>query len=153
MRQLIGGDTVSRAIIARGTADRDSQRSSCLESLVHRLHCLARPVYFSGAPTDRDDRWVIGGIVCSTGDSIKEAAIGIRCEIDDDMRAWGNRTGNFNIQVDFAIGTVWCSRRMIVSTINRRTCNLRQRAVQLLEVGLPALVLLPPPQSCKGTTF
>src|SRR5258708_18134938 len=47
--------TISRAIIACGTADRDSQRSGCLESLVHRLHCLGCPVDFSGAPTNRDD--------------------------------------------------------------------------------------------------
>ncbi len=69
------------------------------------------------------------------------------------MRAWGNRTGNFNIQVDFAIGTVWCSRRMIVSMINRRTCNLRQRDVQLLEVGLEVLVLVAPTQFDESYTL
>src|SRR5713101_935605 len=152
MRQLIV-DAITGSTVTSGAAHRDTQGSSRLECLIHSLHRLAGPARFRPSPTDGNHRRVIRSIVGRLGNCIKEAAIGIRREVNGDACCWCNAARDFNVKGDFAIGAIWVSYRSILPTIDRHTDHLRRRNTQLLKVGGEILVVVASPKFNKRYTL
>src|SRR5262249_33881796 len=86
-----------------------------LKGLVHQLQRLAGPGGFWPAPADRNDRWLVAGVVNCLRNGIDKALVGIWREVDDDMCAWGHRAHNLNIKRDFAIGSLGIRRRVLAA--------------------------------------
>src|SRR5262245_35459666 len=100
------GKLILGAIVARRATDRYPLQGRRLERLVHSLNRLGRPdiLALSEAPANREDRGLMLGIMNGRADGVHPPLLGKGREVDDDLRTWGKRCGDLNVEQDLAIG-------------------------------------------------
>src|SRR5438034_10104712 len=69
---------IACTVVARGSADRDSQGSRILACSIERHHGLLSPLIFRSSPADRDHRGIICGVMNRGGEGIEKTSVGLR---------------------------------------------------------------------------
>src|SRR4029077_2629411 len=91
-------NTITRAIVTRGREAADAQQRGGLERLVHCCPGLGRPERFALPPADRYQRRIVHRIVNRRTDSVEEALVRVRGEVDDFFRPWRDGADDFEIE-------------------------------------------------------
>src|SRR5262249_52973031 len=135
VRPAIIHAVVGAVVTCRGT-DSDPERSGVLEGLVECLHGLPGPSRLRIAPTNRDYRRRVALVMDCSGDRVKEAAIGVGREVDDDLRPRCYGPGHFDVEHDFSIGTPGISSRLVGASVHPDIDHSWQGNAKLAKVGL-----------------
>ncbi len=128
------GDAVGGAVVAGGGEDGDAEGGGRLAGGVEGVGCLGRPGGFRATPADGDDGRVVRAVVDGGADGVDEALVGVGSEVDDDVCAGGDGCGDFDVEHDFAVGTIG-SVGLVLALVDGNGRHLRFREAEALEVG------------------
>ena len=77
------------------------------------------------------------------GDGVEEALIGVRREVDDDLRGGGDRSGDFDVEHHFAVGAVGIAGAVCAS-IDGDGDDLRRGEIERVEIVAQVVELKAP---------
>src|SRR6266513_500231 len=118
---------IACTVVARGSADRDSQGSRILACSIERHHGLLSPLIFRSSPADRDHRGIICGVMNRGGEGIEKTLVGVRCEIHRDTRARRHGARDLNVERYLPVRLVGITCWRIHPAIHRHGTHLRYR--------------------------
>src|SRR5256884_251873 len=118
---------IACTVVARGSADRDSQGSRILACSIERHHGLLSPLIFRSSPADRDHRGIICGVMNRGGEGIEKTSVGVRCEIHRDTRALRHGARDLNVERYLPVRLVGITCWRIHPAIHRHGTHLRYR--------------------------
>ena len=131
---LTVGFSVGGTIVACGYGDGDAEGSGGLAGCVDGVEGLRGPVGFGGAPAERDDAGLVGGVVDGGGDGVDETLVGVGSEVDDDVGAGSDSGGYFDVEHNFAVGAVGVGGGVFCA-VNEDGGDLRGCYAEGFEIG------------------
>src|SRR5437588_120079 len=118
--------TIGRAVVARGSANGNTEGGGILTCSIKCHHGLLSPLVLRSSPTDRDHRWSVCSVMNRRGESIEKTLVGVRREIHRDTGARRHSACNFDIERHLAVGAVGISGGRICTTIHGHRTHFRR---------------------------